>query len=108
MTTYQPEIIQKFADRSYTRAAGTIVVSAIVGIVIGFAVEPFVSQTLPPRLSILLPTWTSAVVFGILGVLQGMERAFVLRLQAQTALCQMQIERNTRRPSENASPKTES
>ena len=35
-------------------------------------------------------------LFGILGALQGFERSSLLKLQAQTALCQLQIERNTR------------
>lgn len=34
----------------------------------------------------------------VLGALVGNSRAFALRLQAQTALCQVQIEENTRRP----------
>ena len=36
------------------------------------------------------------LVGGALGVVVGSNRAFALRLMAQTALCQMQIERNTR------------
>jgi len=37
-----------------------------------------------------------ALVGAVLGYLVGNDRAFALRLMAQTALCQMQIERNTR------------
>ena len=37
-----------------------------------------------------------AVVGALLGYAVGSERAFALRLMAQTALCQLQIERNTR------------
>jgi len=37
-----------------------------------------------------------ALVGGALGAVVGNNRAFALRLMAQTALCQMQIERNTR------------
>jgi hypothetical protein len=36
------------------------------------------------------------LVGGVIGYFIGTERAFVLRLQAQIALCQVQIERNTR------------
>ena len=36
-------------------------------------------------------------VFGLgIGVAFGLEKAFLLKLQAQTALCQLQIEANTR------------
>jgi len=37
-----------------------------------------------------------AILFGLLGFWLGRERAFQLKLQAQTALCQAKIEENTR------------
>lgn len=96
MASYDPQIIQKFADRLYARSAGAIVISAFLGVVIGFALNPFLIGWLPAGLANWLPEWTWAAVFGVLGFLQGMERAALFKLQAQTALCQMQIERNTR------------
>ena len=35
------------------------------------------------------------VLVGVVGFLLGSQRAFLLKLQAQTALCQIQIEQNT-------------
>lgn len=96
MTTYQPEVIQRFADRLYARSATAIVISTLLGVLVGVAVDPFIHQTLPPNVSNHLPEWSSATLLGVIGLLQGFERAFLLRLQAQTALCQLQIERNTR------------
>ena len=57
---------------------------------------PFILQSLPVALAVRCPEWVPAALLGIIGLGQGLERGFVLRLQAQTALCQMQIERNTR------------
>lgn len=39
-----------------------------------------------------------AVVAGLIGYAIGTEKAFQLKLQAQTALCQVKIEENTRKP----------
>lgn len=107
MTTYQPEVIQRFADRLYARSATAIVISTLLGVLVGVAVDPFIHQTLPANLSNHLPEWSSAALLGLIGLLQGFERAFLLRLQAQTALCQLQIELNTRphpRSSDNPPP----
>jgi hypothetical protein len=96
MTTFRPEIIEKFANRLYARSAGVIVASTLIGVVLGYVVDPFIQSSLPPKISTALPSWSSAVLFGILGALQGFERSSLLKLQAQIALCQLQIERNTR------------
>ena len=96
MSKYDPETIQRFADKLYARASATIGVSTFLGVVIGFVASPFVLQSLPTTLAVAIPAWVSPIVFGLLGMLQGLERAFLLKIQAQTALCQLQIERNTR------------
>jgi hypothetical protein len=36
------------------------------------------------------------IALGVIGLMIGQARAFALRLQAQVALCQVEIERNTR------------
>ncbi|HTI71839.1 MAG TPA: hypothetical protein VMF06_17820 [Candidatus Limnocylindria bacterium] len=98
--SYDPEVIQRFADRLYARSAGVILVSTLLGGIIGFVVDPFIQQALPGNLSVNVPQWVSGLVFAVLGFLQGTERAFLLKLQAQTALCQMQIEQNTHKASD--------
>ena len=95
MTSYDPEVIQRSADRLYARAALSAVVSAALGVLIGLVAAPFILQSLPFALAVRCPEWVSAVVLGFIGLGQGLERGTQLRLQAQTALCQMQIERNT-------------
>jgi len=104
MKTYDPQVIQTFADRLYARTTGIIMVSTILGVIVGSAADPFIQQSLPSNLSANWPQWASPVALGIIGLLQGMERASSLKIQAQTALCQMQIEINTRKsPVETAS-----
>lgn len=96
MTSYDPAFIQRFADRLYARAVTTAISSTVLGLLIGFLLAPMLLQNLPPALSTRCPDWLVAVLLGVIGLMQGLERGFVLRLQAQTALCQMEIERNTR------------
>ena len=96
MTTYDPAVILRFADRLYVRAALSLVVSTVLGVLIGLVTAPFLLQALPPPLSLSCPEWVPVVVLGLLGLAQGHERGAQMRLQAQTALCQLQIERNTR------------
>lgn len=96
MTTYDPAVIQRFADRLYARAALSLVASTILGGLIGLVTAPFLLQALPPGLSLRCPDWVPVIVLGLLGLGQGFERGAQMRLQAQTALCQLQIERNTR------------
>ena len=96
MTHYDPALIQRSVDRLYVRAALTAVVSTVVGVLIGMVAAPFILQSLPLAFSLRCPEWVPAVVLGFIGLGQGLERGAQLRLQAQIALCQMQIEQNTR------------
>jgi len=110
MVAYDPAVIQKFVDRLYRRATWIIITSAIggvlIGAIIGFFAVLFVDQStlrLPGRFSLdelgveLIGALIGALLFGLLGFLAGRERAFVLKLAAQTSLCQVKIEENTRK-----------
>jgi len=96
MAHYNPEIIQAFADRLYARAALSMVLSTVLGGLIGLVAAPFILQALPVAVVLRCPEWVPAVLLGVIGFFQGVEKGFLLKLQAQTALCQLQIERNTR------------
>ncbi len=96
MAHYNPETIRAFANRLYARAALTAVTSTILGVLIGLVAAPFLLQSLPGSVAIRCPEWVIALLLGAIGLGQGMERGFLLKLQAQTALCQLEIEKNTR------------
>lgn len=89
MAQYDERIIQAYADALYERAA-VIVFQYTAGVGVLGAVGAYFSvgnQT------------ATAVGFGIgalFGYVLGRGKSFQLRLEAQTALCQVQIERNTR------------
>jgi hypothetical protein len=88
MATYDPKVIEKFADKLYGRAKSAVAVSAVIGALIG----GYLGYTV-----VASPTWAlvGAAIAGAIGFAIGMERAFALRLQAQVALCQVRIAQNT-------------
>ena len=112
MVKYDSKIIYKFANHLYRQALWAIVVSTILGIIFGaiagllsgLGILGLANQNLDEGASqvaiavavTLALTIVGAAVFGLLGFSGGRDRAFRLRLQAQTALCQVKIEENTR------------
>ena len=86
--TYDPEVIQEFSDRLYAKAKSIIRSYVVLGIIIlGFA-----------GLATQQPIFgaVGAIIGGLIGYSLGKEKAFQYKLQAQTALCQVQIEANSR------------
>jgi hypothetical protein len=93
--SYDPSVIEQFAQRLYRRATWIVAQYAILGLVVLPAAVsvPFILNRDgigAPELMVV------AAVGGLIGFLIGREKGFNLRLQAQVALCQVQIERNTR------------
>lgn len=97
MAEYDPQIIQKFADRLYRRARTVIAMSTILFFLIGGGAGLGINLAVGRDDPSIIGASIGAVVLGIVGYVLGREGAFRLRLQAQTALCQMKIEENTRR-----------
>ena len=92
MPTYDDRIIRKFAERLYSRANSIIALYTLLGIVAGGAAGYGVNS----YLHIGTPFLVGLLVGAVLGFALGREKAFELKLQAQVALCQVQIEQNTR------------
>ena len=90
---YKPAIIQQFAEKLYEQAGIVLVIYTLIGVVSGAATGSLFSLYRTKTLYVLI----GAAVGGLLGYVLGQYRAFMLRLQAQQALCQMKIEENTRR-----------
>jgi hypothetical protein len=102
-TTYDPEVLQTYADRLYRRAAWIRVWYIFLGlfggvfldvIILGLAGRQFPRENFNASGIVLLP------LIGVLvGLAYGWGKMYQLRLDAQRTLCQLQIERNTRPPS---------
>ncbi len=85
---YDPEIIQKFADRLYEQARAVILRLGLLGVLLGIGVGALSKLEYGPILFGMLA--------GGIGALIGQAIGFHYKLKAQTALCQMMIEQNTR------------
>jgi hypothetical protein len=92
---YDPRVIEKFA-------AGFIVVVYLVGGgLLGATIAVLGAATLASRLVIVeqfgpIALLISGGLGAAIGSALGLSKAAMLRLQAQQAMCQVQIERNTR------------
>ena len=91
-TKYDPAVIQKFADKLYAQARSIVITCTVIGIIAGGVAGRFLFGY-SERTTYMI---VGAVIVGLLGFAVGQARAFALRLQAQTALCQVRIEENTR------------
>ena len=89
MIEYDPSVIRGFADELYRRANTIVMVNTalfgLVGALIGGEVKGSGAAIL------------AGVVAAGIGYYLGLQKAFLLKLQAQTALCQVKIEDNTSR-----------
>jgi F0F1-type ATP synthase assembly protein I len=93
MVKYDASIIQQFADRLYKRASSIVASLTVIGILFGFGIGYALDYAYDLGTIGLI---VGAALGAIIGFAIGQERAFVLKLQAQVALCQVQIEQNTR------------
>jgi hypothetical protein len=97
---YDSRVIEQFAHSLYKRAAAASKVSLVVGAFLGgvFGGIPLTSLSAHWPVPHALGYFTllgASVSGGYLGHLVGEARAFGYKLQAQSALCQVEIERNT-------------
>ena len=84
---YDPSVICGLADKLYRRANTIVIVNAAIFGLVGALVGGVVKGA---GVAII-----AALVAGGIGYYLGLQKAFLLKLQAQTALCQVKIEENT-------------
>jgi hypothetical protein len=90
---YDNKVIEQFADKLYKRANSTIATYTVLGLLIGLFVGAAIFTSTKSGLFFLL----SLLIFGVIGYAIGSDKAFLLKLQAQLALCQVKIEANTKK-----------
>lgn len=96
--TYDPDIIRKHATDLYNHASNLVFLwSAFIGGIFTVAAIVFIFPRFPSGDPARMGAIAAGVVGLMLGYAIGSSRAFALRLQAQTALCQVAIELNTRK-----------
>ena len=97
MVTYDPKIIRAFANDLYRIADRVVLMTTLkyglIGAVIGASAGAGIGgvQSSPITIGAVI----LGAIAGFIGRGAGEEKAFAYKLQAQTALCQVQIESNT-------------
>ena len=86
---YDPRVIEEFARRLLRRAKSVVLTYLFIGVLIGVVVALGVAPGSDNA------TLIGALLGGVIGFAIGTEKAFQYRLTAQTALCQVMIEKNT-------------
>jgi len=92
---YEPEALRRLAEQTHAQARTALVGGIIGGMVTGSLFGYAASLMFATSTSLLAP---GMAVGAVLGVVMGRRRAMELKLKAQMALCQIQIEENTRKP----------
>jgi len=94
---YDETIIYTGVERLYARANTRIATYTLIGVGIGLSIGYVIAGLLGEIAQGRMPYEVLCILlFGGIGFSIGRDRAFVLRLQAQTAVCQVKIEENTR------------
>jgi hypothetical protein len=99
LPSYDPRVIEQFAENLYRKASAFVLGSVVVGAALGaaFGAIPLTSlgESWPIPSIFGFATLLAGGVFGaVIGYVIGDTRSFGYRLQAQSALCQLQVERN--------------
>lgn len=98
--TFEPRIIEQFAESLYRKATAFLMGSVVAGVVLGmaFGAVPLTSlgSAWPVPSFLGFATMLLGGVFGgVIGYSIGDARSFGYRLQAQTTLLQLEMERNS-------------
>lgn len=93
--SYDANVIQEFAGRLYKQAASAVFMSTLLGFFGGLLAGGGAVSMLNGKDGAVIALIISVLVGTAFGYSRGRERAFKLKLEAQVALCQVQIERNT-------------
>lgn len=97
LVSYDPEVIQEFARRLYQRARTITLSYSIVGLLVGFAAALLIFASIRHgKFELNGGMGIIAIIGALFGYFAGSEKAFKLRLEAQQALCQVEIEKNSR------------
>jgi hypothetical protein len=100
LPSYDPLVIERFAEKLYRKASAFVAGSVVIGGALGagFGAVPLTSLgdawPIPSAFGVAT-LLLGAICGGVVGYVIGDTRSFGYRLQAQAALCQLQIERNT-------------
>src|SRR5688572_25608267 len=94
MVKFDSQVILSFAEDLYKQAGSLPATYAALGALVGLGFGAGAGAAI--GLGGLVGALLGALVLGAIAFNIGKQKAFALKLQAQVALCQVQIEANTR------------
>ena len=94
MVRHDPQLLQQLADKTHAQASATVVGGIAAGVVTGSLFGYAAALMFSTPYSLMVP---GMIVGAGLGFATGRRRAVALKLQAQMAVCLLQIEENTRK-----------
>ena len=92
MINYDANMIYKFAEKLYKKANLVIASYTLLGLILGIVGGMFFGNANGGGETTIKVV---AIIAALIGFEVGRGKAFLLKLQAQTALCQVKIEQNT-------------
>ena len=101
LPAFDPAIIERYVENTYRKATAVFLGSVVAGVMIGavFGALPLTSlgSSWPiPRMFGFATMLVGAIIGGVIGYLIGDTRAFLARLQGQTALAQIEAAKDAR------------
>jgi hypothetical protein len=101
LPAFDPAIIERYVENTYRKATAVFLGSVVAGVMIGavFGAMPLTSlgASWPiPRMFGFATMMVGAIFGGVIGYLVGDTRAFLARLQGQTALAQIEAAKDAR------------
>lgn len=93
---YNPDIIQVFAQKLYSKADSIEALYAIIGLVVGLALFASFGASRGTADVTVIMSIAGAILGVYIGKQIGISRSIQYRIEAQKALCFVQIEKNTR------------
>lgn len=91
---FQPAVIVEFASRLYKQADRLVITWMFALGILGFLAGSMAGSV--ARMSPLMPGVVISLIGALFGASYGRNQGFEMRLRAQQAMCQLQIEINTR------------
>lgn len=98
MVRYDSGVLQEYVDSLYSKAqwiaAQYALGGAMIGLIVGWTIQELAKASLGESSA---PVIICVLISAVIGFAYGRGKGFEYRLRAQTLLCQMQIECNTRK-----------
>lgn len=94
MSSYDPAALEQSADRMHRQAKAAVIGGIAAGLMTGSLFGYAATLMFSSPYLLVVP---GAIAGAIMGIIVGRQRALGLRLQAETAFCLIEIEKNSRK-----------